>query len=523
MLFRSELYHQMVELLLVRWQEARLGADAGISRQIKLSEFKAAMARVAFEVHRNQGASSGTADIGEALLLSVFKDYLDGSYDRARQLVTFIQQRADLLIWRGPELYTFPHRSYQEFLAGTHLAAQGDFPQQLAGLVRDNYRQWREVALWAVEVAARAGFVFHGMAAVEALCPGDVPAHGSVSDDQWRLASLAGEGILGIGLQAALSTPPDRAKTERVRQWLSQCLERSALPARERVEAGAMLARLGDPRAGVTTLDGMEFCLVPKGPFWLGSAEDDEAASAREKPLDEVNLDAYWLARYPATVAQFREYVERSGQTPEDLDSLGGLSNHPVVWVSRRDALALCEWLTADWQMKGLIPPDWCVRLPSEAEWEKAARGGREIPSRAVIGDRRMRTGQVDLIANPDPNREYPWLGAADLERANYDKVGAFASAVGCFPKGASPHGCEEMAGNVWEWTLGGYAEYRDDPKVKAVAGKPLGRGEVAVVRGGASWDGSSSMRCAYRGRDDPELRGGDIGFRVVLSPFLRS
>jgi len=94
---------------------------------------------------------------------------------------------------------------------------------------------------------------------------------------------------------------------------------------------------------------------------------------------------------------------------------------------------------------------------------------------------------------------------------------------VGSFAKGASPYGCEEMAGNVFEWTRSRYAKYPYDPEVEAVAGKPLGKGDLAVVRGGAFLLIASYLRCADRFRFDPFNRFDYLGFRVVLSPFLRS
>ena len=140
------------------------------------------------------------------------------------------------------------------------------------------------------------------------------------------------------------------------------------------------------------------------------------------------------MARYPVTVAQFEAFVQASGYKPGNEDCVRGLPNHPVVWVSWHDALAYCEWLTArlrEWPETPeplahvLRAAGWCVTLPSEAEWEKAARGS--------------------------DGRRYPWGDDPDPNRANYDETGiGKTSAVGCFPGGVSPHGVEEMSGNVW-------------------------------------------------------------------------
>jgi formylglycine-generating enzyme required for sulfatase activity len=217
------------------------------------------------------------------------------------------------------------------------------------------------------------------------------------------------------------------------------------------------------------------FVEIPEGPFVIGEGDDQH----------ELTLPTYYIARYPVTVAQFRAFVEDSGYEPDTLRSLRGVDNHPVRYVTWYDALAYCKWLTQklrEWvkmpePLATLLREEgWVVTLPSEAEWEKAARG--------------------------TDGRRYPWGSEPDPERANYDDTGiGTTSAVGCFPGGRSPYGVEDAGGNVWEWVV-------DDP---------------GVLRGGSFPYPGLLVRCAIRYGVDPYSRNYDNGFRVVVSPFSRT
>ena len=187
-----------------------------------------------------------------------------------------------------------------------------------------------------------------------------------------------------------------------------------------------------------------------------------------------------------------------------------------MVGVTWYEALAFIRWLTEHFHREQCLPEGFEVRLPSEAEWEKAARGGIELPAEPVI----RAVGALDKVEvsagrvpNPEPKRRYPWGTEADPERANYaaTHVGS-TSAVGCFPLGASPYGCQDMAGNCWEWTRSLRQRWGQD---SLGAGLDIPR----VLRGGAFDNVESFLRCTYRSGFSPDLSGRNFGFRVVVSP----
>ena len=229
----------------------------------------------------------------------------------------------------------------------------------------------------------------------------------------------------------------------------------------------------------------------------------------------------------PITVAQFRQYVEASGNKPDRNDWSLEPANTPLVYVSWHIAIAFCDWLTERWQERGCLPDGWRVDLPNEPEWEKAARGGDRIPVAPVMP---LQPSEIfkalseswDLTDNPLAQSIFPWGNEdSDLaERMNFNMDIGFVSAVGCYPAGSSPYGCEEMSGNVWEWTR---SRYQDNPypEQQALRQQREDRGQSpCVLRGGSFGDYRRYARCASRSRCDPVSRNSRLGFRVVLFPL---
>ena len=277
-----------------------------------------------------------------------------------------------------------------------------------------------------------------------------------------------------------------------------------------------MLAQLGDPRFDrehfhlpADEMLGFVRIAADSG-FMIGTRRQDVARVSKviggKVPDDEINdaptpTSEFWIARYPVTVGQFRAFVEATGFSIGDADALADPDSRPVRWVNWHEALAWCDWLNetlatspacAGSPVAHLVREHgWRVALPSELEWEKAARGGL--------------SGSV-----------FPWAGDADPNRANYnDSQISDTSVVGCFA--ANDFRLFDMVGNVWEWTRSIYLPYpydlADSKREDVKAEKDVAR----VVRGGAWGTRRDYARCAFRLWYPPGSRFDDIGFRVVL------
>jgi formylglycine-generating enzyme required for sulfatase activity len=237
----------------------------------------------------------------------------------------------------------------------------------------------------------------------------------------------------------------------------------------------------------VTSPIHLECMRVPAGEFLMGSslAVDREAAKG-ELPQHRVYLAEFYIGKFPVTNAQYAAFARSTKYgAPSYWDPEGtaqGKGEHPVVGSSWRDARAFCAWLS---QATGRS-----FRLPTEAEWEKAARGTN--------------------------GRIYPWGDRMpEAELCNYEMLVGHTTPVGAYPGNVSPYGALDLAGNVGEWTSSLYRPYpyraddgREDPTTEG----------VRVVRGGAYNLTRWNARCACRLRYAPDRRGSHDGFRVVVS-----
>jgi formylglycine-generating enzyme required for sulfatase activity len=230
-----------------------------------------------------------------------------------------------------------------------------------------------------------------------------------------------------------------------------------------------------------------EMILIPAGDFLMGSdPAKDKNAEDREQPQHTLHLPDYYIARTPITNAQYAAFVKATGhKQPKQWEGRKpprGKKEHPVGSDTWLDAVAYCTWLA---QLTGKP-----YRLPSEAEWEKAARG--------------------------TDGRIYPWGDRWDPKRCSSMEGGkGDTTPVGAYPNGASPYGLLDMAGNVWEWTLSLRRDYPYDPRDGR---EDLGAAGSRVVRGGSWSRDQRYARCACRNWFIPGPWGLSLGVRVVVS-----
>jgi len=233
---------------------------------------------------------------------------------------------------------------------------------------------------------------------------------------------------------------------------------------------------------------GTELLLVPSGVLQMGSEAPD--AAPNERPITPVTLSCYYLSRHPITNAQYEVFdpSHAGKRTP------GAGDRHPVVYVSSNEAAKFCQWLSSRDRRR--------YRLPTEAEWEYAARGtdGREYP----WGGKERRG---DLANFADRNTDFAW--------SDRDTDDGFpeSSPVGAFPRGASPFGMEDMAGNVWEWCSDFMETYRGTPKINP---RGAASGAKRVYRGGSWKSRFNSLRATTRGANVPNYSCNDLGFRIL-------
>ncbi len=515
---RQELYEESVKLLLDLWQRPKQVLDAqGVSVSKEYDVFtelgighdalRRVLNGIAYAAHKNQPQLTGTHDIRAGELAGALYEAADkGKTPDQQRVIQYLTDRVGLLVEREQgRIYTFPHRTFQEYLAACYLA---DNRRELYKCLRADDERWREAMLLAAAkaVSGSSDAIWDW---IETFCPTPEPPV-APEDADWYAALRVAQALVEVELYRQTPEAYQRRLLERLQTWLVALLQTPGqpLPVAERAAAGRTLGRLDDPRfSGPCGLP--KFISLPEGEFWMGSPEEEVAQivkatgrdwAKRELPRHRVAVSAFALAKYPTTNAMFAHFIEAGGYAnpdwwqgiPQDFwrgdgtvkDYFGGKrkqpylwddarfngANQPVVGVTWYEAVVYCRWLTAT------LHDGYEYRLPTEAEWEYAARGtaGR----RYTWGDE-----WLEHCAN---------TAALNLEQP---------TPVGIFPAGATPEGLLDLTGNVWEWCKDWFDEKEYARRAGQVARDPQGpdKGTAKVLRGGGWGDSTEWVRCASR------------------------
>ncbi|MDA1051675.1 MAG: SUMF1/EgtB/PvdO family nonheme iron enzyme [Planctomycetota bacterium] len=441
-------------------------------------------------------------DAAEAIAAEIAPDL------NSRQAIVQAEQFLDreeldsgIIVGRGNEV-RFWHLTFQEYLAARAIAARSEDEQQhlLLDDAQRLYRsEWREVALLMAGVLHQQGRKkLDGFVAATLAGLGEQPDLAA----QARCAGLLGAIVRDL---SPVDYVPADPRYDTMMQQVLGIFDRdraSSIPIETRLAAADALGQAGDPRIEFRRAD--YWATIPAGKFWMGAQSgnkrkrnyDDEAYTDpdwSEAPVHEVHLDEFRIAKYPVTVAQYEQFLASDGYAderfwraggfgeftkPDDWDEQQPYGNRPVTGVSWYEAAAFCAWAG--------------FRLPTEAEWERAARGA--------------------------DGRKFPWgKQPADESRLNFNGNVGHASPVGIYPRGATADGICDLAGNVWEWC----ADWFDGQYyARSTAANPTGpdEGKSRVLRGGAWLIDARYCRAANRRRIVPENRNVDVGFRVLCS-----
>jgi len=525
---RVDLYNSIVELLLRRWNEAKEEGgkmEPGLIERLDVPgltmvHIRRAIQKTAFRVHQAHGDEPGEANIEEPDLLEDLCGLLQDSRDKAAVVVEYIEKRAGLLLGLGrreldsPRVYAFPHRTFQEYLAGCHLVERDDFSAQAARLAADHPGRWREVFV----LAARQAKAARGVAAVQKLCPEKVedrPRPPATDEKVWLAPVIAGEALLEVGTADVRAERDGPTLLRRLDGWLAALAQtEGALSLAERHRA----AEVRDALTG-------EKDLLNELSTWIripGGADDGRDL---------------WVGQYPVTNLQFKQFIAAGGYENPDWWSGDGWkwrtteynpewrgegpvtqpeywqdprlnrNGYPVVGVSYYEAEAYCRWLTA--LLGGEIEVD---EVDEVNEVNEAAHllVADLLPGKAREA-RLLTDGEWTRAAGGEGKGRYPWDAPegpatkderAILARANTDEAGLGGpTPVRMYPLGAGrPHGLMDMAGNVWEWLVSEHKDYKG----------------ARVLRGGSWYSNQDYARCAARCWYFPHYSYGFIGFRLA-------
>jgi formylglycine-generating enzyme required for sulfatase activity len=485
---RAVVLRRLADVLLNGWGHSRRASPQNPERQLPLLE-PLALAYQSLAVNHDQPATLGAAAIEQLLAqglsrLGIGQRRVGEAAEHAGPIAGSDLlgwcRRHGLLIQLGYDAYAMPQRQLREYLAGRALAATPDFVTRAYALRRVPH--WRETLLHAIREIGGGPAPHIARLLVRLLLhpPDGGPA--APGDD----ILLAAECLNELGDR----TRPDRALRDEVRALLIELMGSAGAAVGVRVQAGMLLGQLGDTRFAGPLPPMID---VAEGPFLMGTPDgyDDEA------PPQWIDLPGFAIGMYPVTNQEYAAFLADRPEHPAPRYWHSPRLNNPsspVVGVTWHDAVAYCAWLTERLDRAGCLSPGLTVRLPIEAEWEKAA----------------------SWDARQQVRRRYPWGDEWSSARANTgDGRGAWLTApVGSYPDGASAYGLHDCIGNVWEWTASTYASYPD-------AAQPFREPGSYTLRGSSCASTPTHARCTYRSRLPASYWRYHLGFRIVIGPPL--
>lgn len=510
------LYYQSIILLLERWtskkgnQVALTDLLGGLSRDDLISR----LAALAFDVHKQLGENPGTPEIPKGLLYEhIFSLEREDAAVNASALLSYLSENAGVLVSpgqkQGQDVFHFAHRTFQEYLTARHVIAlclENRSFTLVKELIEERPQLWRLPCLLIDDVLVQMDREDDLWYLFEDLLPEDPPDQLDPSDPRCFSAWLACQNAVDQDrhLEMRLRRSVETTKTNLL-HWLQKIIETpDCMTIQERVEVGDALGLFGDKRKGVGLRDGIpdiEWCHVPLGRFLMGTDRTSDLLAQEDEPdIFPLEIEEFYISKYPITYAQYEAFVEDDGYSnrlywtkagwewkgnkirPETHWNKEGwhISNHPVIGLTWFEAYAFTQWLTQKLGYK--------VRLPTEAEIQKSARGTN---------------GQVFSYGN-----------IFDLTKGNTSETGiGRTSTVGLFLGDLSPYGAHDMSGNAFDWCLSQWTNpYQhhtaEDVDVEAV---------VQRVRTGGSCQRDASLaRAAFRIGFDQDYRSYSSGFRVA-------
>jgi len=489
---RVELYEECTNVLLEKWDMAK-GLDVLLSAR----EARQVLQPLALWLHeKDERRSAPMKEIKEVIkepLEAIGKSQID-----PEKLLLNIRDRSGIFMGYSAEEYGFTHLSFQEYLSAEQIRNKG-----LTKKLLSNYgkKWWSEVILLCLAL--------DNPSIIEAFMEKLIPTENFLNEVALVIDAIHDSiGKPSTPLINAINNRALKPKArynavmilkeiggEKVVQALKEAVDNEdkklALLAYEVLASRRMAKGVKKPVVGenpdefINPVDGSKMVLIPAGTFLYGSREDDPIARSDEKPQRVIDLLAFYMDVFPVTNRQFCRFLNHIIPSRDKLDiwiSLEGSFIHGGRRIEKKGNKYIVEegyerypvvcvsWFGADAYAK------WAgKRLPTEEEWEKAARG--------------------------HGGRKYPWGDKFDSSLCNSHEGGIGGTTeIDKYPKGKSCYGCYDMAGNLSEWTDSWYDESKN----------------FKVLRGGSYYSGFDSCRCSSRSRGDPDDRGYGSGFRCA-------